>query len=180
MTYHKKEIEVKARIVNFENLVNKLDELGIVLSKPSVQDDQIFWPNGTKFEDLASGPPVLRIRKENNHVIFTLKQRSIERELTKIEKEIVVDNAESLREILEIIGFYNVLNIHKSRRSAQHNEFTICVDEVEGLGHFIEIEQMTSGDEAEALKNLLEFLLTLGISEGDITEKGYDTLLLQK
>lgn len=180
MTTTRKEIEIKAKITNYKSLLVRLDELGITLSKPSIQHDQVFWPNGAKFEDLTSGTPVLRIRDENDQFLFTLKQRSKERELTKIEKETIIDDANSLKEILEIIGFYKVLNINKSRRTAHHNEFTICIDEVENLGHFIEIEQMTSGNEDQTVKNLLEFLITLGVKESDIIEKGYDTLLLNK
>lgn len=180
MPIDKKEIEIKAKIVNYDSLLAKLGELGITLSKPSIQHDQIFWPNGTKFEDLISGTPVLRIREEEGTSLFTLKQRSKERELTKIEKETIIDDAESLKTILEIIGFYKVLNINKSRRTGHHNEFAICIDEVKGLGHFIEVEQMTTGDEDGTVKNLLGFLLTLGVKKADIIEKGYDTLLLHK
>jgi adenylate cyclase class IV len=68
MSNARKEVEVKAKINDYKSLLIRLDELGISLSKASTQSDQIFWPIGTKFEDLISEIPVLRIRSSSKRI----------------------------------------------------------------------------------------------------------------
>ena len=55
---------------------------------------------------------------------------------------------------------------------------TICLDKVEGLGEFIEVEKITEQDDSiQTQKKLFDFLKSLGISEEDQVFKGYDTLI---
>jgi len=52
----------------------------------------------------------------------------------------------------------------------------ICLDEVEGLGSFIEVEK-TSAEDGEAIQEeLFNFLESLGVKREDRVFKGYDTL----
>ena len=55
------------------------------------------------------------------------------------------------------------------------------MDEVEGLGSFIEVEEMTEdGDSEKIQEKLFEFLKTMGITDEDREQYGYDVLLWQK
>ena len=57
----------------------------------------------------------------------------------------------------------------------------MCLDNVEGLGKFIEVEKMINQEnEKETQKNLIDFIKSLGIDEQDIITKGYDTLIYEK
>ena len=56
----------------------------------------------------------------------------------------------------------------------------ICLDVVEGLGTFIEVEAFADGKTEEVQERLFAFLRTLGIKDEDRVTKGYDTLVREK
>jgi len=56
----------------------------------------------------------------------------------------------------------------------------ICLDEVENLGSFIEVEKMSDGDSKQIQEELAEFLGLLGVSPKDRVTKGYNTLMLER
>ncbi|MEI7749847.1 MAG: hypothetical protein WCJ25_02485 [Candidatus Moraniibacteriota bacterium] len=63
----------------------------------------------------------------------------------------------------------------------EHDGMTVCIDDVTGLGALIEVEQLSEGENDEAVQeDLKAFLLSLGIGKDDIVTKGYDTLLYEK
>jgi len=70
----KYEIEVKAKVKNFDGLISKLKELGCVLSEPIVQDDYIFNQKGVDLKNHNNDTPVLRIREQAGKIIFTVKK----------------------------------------------------------------------------------------------------------
>ena len=50
-----KEIEVKAKVRNLEEVKQKLSALGCVFSEPVLQDDRIYLHNSIEFEDIKKG-----------------------------------------------------------------------------------------------------------------------------
>ena len=50
---------------------------------------------------------------------------------------------------------------------------------MENLGIFVEVESISDGNPDEILKEMLDLLISFGISEKDIERKGYDTLMYQ-
>ena len=141
----KLEIEVKARFTDFPSLIRKLTNLGCAFSQSITQQDALFLPQGIQFKDITIQTPVLRIRQEQDKNYFTLKKG---KKLAKLEKEILVNNAKELKEILELLNFHQVLQVIKTRRHCQYKGYTICLDEVEGLGSFVEVEKISAEDPA--------------------------------
>ncbi len=177
-----KEIEIKAKIDNIEKMREKLLALGCEFSEPLFQEDIIFLPVGIEFSDIIKGTPVVRIRLSNDKVTLTLKKKiSQGNELIKLEKEIIISDKNTAREIVEQMGFHEVLKVNKERIECGYQDMTVCLDEVAGLGSLIEVEKMSEDeDSAKVQKSLFAFLQTLGIDEGDKVTKGYDTLLYEK
>jgi adenylate cyclase class 2 len=174
------EIEVKARVGNSGNVFKKLAELGCQFSEPIIQRDRVFTKKGTDpTAAKTAGNPVLRIRDEGKRILFTLKQDR-EDELDCIEKEIEVGNKEILRDILDLLGFEQIVEINKVRRKAKYGDYEICFDDVENLGVFIEVEKFSDEPGAKIKAELFDFLKTLGISETDRVMHGYDTLFYEK
>ncbi|MDE2019456.1 MAG: class IV adenylate cyclase [Patescibacteria group bacterium] len=174
------EIEVKARVQDIKSLIAALEEKGFRFSDPITQHNFVFTrkgidPTATK----TAGNPVLRICDEGKRILFTLKQDR-EDELDCIEKEIEVGDKEILRDILDLLGFEQVVEIQKTRRKAKHNDFEICVDEVIGLGSFIEVEKFSDEPGEKIKAELWEFLKSLGIKESHRVMHGYDTLIYEK
>jgi adenylate cyclase, class 2 len=175
----KKEIEVKAKVEDLNILKKKLEELGCVFSLPTEQKDTIFVNFDSDFTAFMPGTNLLRIRETNSKIIFTLKQPQ-SNELDCIEKEIEVSDKEQLKDILELMGFHEAIQVHKIRTKTKFNELEICLDEVKELGTFVEVEKITDGDGETVQNELLNFLESLGVSRENRVTRGYDTLVYLK
>lgn len=123
--------------------------------------------------------PALRIREQGKKIIFTYKI-PVSNNLDKLEFESGIDNPEAMAHICEQLGFVLHVRVNKVRRKGRYKDYEICLDEVEGLGSFIEVEKMSDKDGEEIQKELWEFLKSLGIEEKDRERYGYDILLEQK
>lgn len=172
-----KEVEVKARISDCAKIIAQLEALDCVFSEPLVQKDIIFLPKGRDFSNIVSGDSVLRIRNSNDKLIMTLK-RQLSNELDNLEHEIVIDDAKQGAEIIQNMGYRRALQVEKTRRKTKYEGMTICIDSVEGLGDFIEVEKLTTDDSEKTQDELFTFLQTLGLTERVF--EGYDTMIAKK
>lgn len=175
----KSEIEVKAKVKDFEIIKNKLKEIGCNLSEPIIQDDYIFNNKNTNLREGYDGSSILRIRKQYGKTLFTLKKNR-SNELDCIEKEIEVSSHEILKDIIELLNYESNVEVHKKRIKTNYKDYEICLDEVEGLGSYIEVEKMSEEDGQKIQNELFDFLKTLGISKEDQVFNGYDTLIYLK
>ncbi|MFA6586087.1 MAG: class IV adenylate cyclase [Candidatus Paceibacterota bacterium] len=175
----KHEIEVKARVKDVGVLISKLKEIGCVLSAPIIQDDYIYNQKGLNLKDHSHNTPVLRIRKQGKRVIFTVKKNR-SGELDCIEKEIDVSDENILKDIIELLGFEKTIEVHKKRMKGDYKGYEICVDEVKGLGSFIEVEKMSDEDGEKVQNELFDFLKKLGISKENRVFIGYDSQIWLK
>ena len=175
-----KEIEVKARVQNFDQLIEKLKELGCSLSKPLVQKDVVYLANGVELSDVKRGNVAMRIRNSNDTCTLNLKKQ-LENELDCIECETIIQNPESAHNMLIQMGYHKVSRVEKTRRTCKYKDMNICIDEVLDLGNFIEVEKLS--EDADSLKTqeeLFRFLESLGLKREDRIFKGYDTLMYGK
>ena len=175
-----REIEVKARVKNFDQVINKLKDLGCEIPKPIIQDDKIFVDK--KYGDYVSlhiGSNILRIRTVNgDKSYFTLKQ-SVKNELDCIEKQTQIQNPQEMLDALNMMGYVNVVSVYKKRQKIKYQDYTICLDQVRNLGNYIEVEKLFNDDsELDGVQEeIFNFLKTLGINPEDREEHGYDTLI---
>lgn len=172
-----KEIEVKIRVENLEQVVLQLEGQGCVFSAPVSQQDDIFIPLSEPTVPVAMGINVLRIRRENGRNLFTLKQGQ---ELAKIERELEISDPKTLEEIISMLGFKRVVQLSKVRRKCRMGELEICADRVEGLGDFVEVEKITAEDSQAVQAELLKFLQGLGVDISKRETVGYDILFVQQ
>lgn len=176
----RKEIEVKAKITDTTALLAKLSALGVALSEPLKQEDAIYtnFPD-EEFADFKPGVNFLRIRKSNGKVLFTLKQ-SLVNELEGIEKELEVSSEKEMEDILSLLGYHKAVQVIKTRRKANYKDYEICLDEVETLGSFIEVEKLTDEDSEKVQNEMFDLLIILGIEKADRVMNGYDTMVYLK
>jgi len=181
------EIEIKAQLQDKDAVMAKLRGLGCEFSPVKTQDDMVWTENTGSLETFLANKVFLRIRIQNNEkVILTAKQSKTDLQggasnLVKREHEVVVDSAEESRGILEMLGLKEAVRTVKKRQTAEYNGYEICIDEVEGLGSFIELEKMGEKEEAEKIQSdMSAFLATLGVKAEDQVHKGYDILMLEK
>lgn len=172
----RKEIEVKARIQDAESLIAKLTALGCVFSEPISQEDRVFVHVNDQFP-VKLGTNVFRIRKNNGKFIFTFK-RPLSNGLDKLEHEVMIDDAGEMEEILKAIDFHEVSLVKKIRRKTNYQGYEICVDVVEDLGSFIEIEKIANDEDSSKIQDeMFVLLLSFGVNKEDRVMVGYDVLM---
>lgn len=180
-----KEVEVKVKLKNKDEVIEKLKALGCVLSR-KVQNDVVFFPNDIK--DLSTrltGRNFLRIREQIKDgvtkYIFTLKQPQLN-DFDCIEYETEISDPENLARALKLMGYYEFTRVNKVRDTGKVSGYEICLDEVEGLGSFMELEALGEeiGDSLKIQEELYLFLEQFGAGPEDKIEDGYDVLMYKK
>ena len=112
--------------------------------------------------------------------MFTLKQPQ-KNWLDKIECEFEVSSKDEAEKALDLMGYQKGVVVNKKRTITHYNGCEICIDEVENLGAYIEMEKMTQDGDADKIQEeLFAFFETLGISKEDRVGVGYDILMLEK
>ncbi len=89
---------------------------------------------------------------------------------------------DELKNIITELGYELYSDLTKTRRKAKVGELEICVDSVEGLGNFVEVEKLCAADAEnnQVVSELWNFLSKLGVSMADGVHEGYDVLERQK
>ena len=176
-----REIEVKLKTDDLLSLEEKLKQKGCVLSSPINQHDVVYSRGSTsEWEQSKEGDIILRIRKQNDIAEFNFKQQRTS-ELDNIEYETKVDDPEALHQILLMLGWKPEVEVKKVRRKGKIGQYKICLDEVENLGSFVELEKLTddNDDPIKVQEELLQVLESFGIPRSNLEVRGYDTMIFQ-
>lgn len=176
-----REIEVKARLDDVALILKAVAGQGGNVSEPVTQHDRVYGVPGTPGAS-ENTDPWLRIRGETKagvtKHIFTLK-KSVTNQMDSIEHETEVSNDAELKKIIEHLNFVPYSNLTKTRRKAMLGDIEVCIDHIDQLGDFIELEKLTDEDvDYDAvIKELWGILESLGVSKSDEVTDGYDVLL---
>jgi adenylate cyclase class 2 len=171
------EVEVKYRVGDLAALEAALAARGVVLSVPVVQDDQAYARVGWEYGQSKIGVPFARLRTERGRHLLTVKT-PVANELSCVEHETEVVDREQMHAAIQQLGFYPTVRIRKTRRTAMLGLLSLCVDEVDGIGVFLEIERIVDAGEAGGgiQVELDRFACGLGVSLTRITDT-YDSLI---
>ena len=164
------EVEVKAKIDNFEDMEKKLNEIGAKKSKKEFQEDIYF---NSPVVDFSKTDEALRIRttRENadEKIFITYKGPKIDKKSkTRKEIEMGIADSEKCSDIFEAIGFKKVRSVKKNRQYYSYENFEISLDDVEGLDPYMEIEiALDDGsDYNEAQDSIFKLFEKLGVTDG--------------
>ncbi|MFC8845780.1 MULTISPECIES: class IV adenylate cyclase [unclassified Micromonospora] len=171
------EVEVKYQVGGLAALEAALAARGVVLSVPVVQDDQAYARVGWEYGQSKIGVPFARLRTERGRHLLTVKT-PVANELSCVEHETEVADREQMHAAIQQLGFYPTVRIRKTRRTAVLGLLSLCVDEVDGIGVFLEIERIVDADRAgEGIQVELDrFAGELGVPLTRITDT-YDSLI---
>lgn len=177
-----KEIEVKAYLKNKKQIIEKLQSLGCTFDTPVFQNSMEFSSiENPTLEEYLKPNFFLRIRTTNGKHVFSIKKPIIdEHPLSKIEHETEIINRKELESLLAVMGYFPSLQIKKERLIGHIDGYEICLDEVENLGSFIEIEKMSDENPTIVRKEIQDFLFSLGVLPEDEVHEGYDILMFKK
>jgi len=179
------EIESKFKLlsnITSDNLIAILKNQLVTPISSKRQIDTIFLLPEQVDTPIIPGSKIMRVRNildpETGELQRSLMTLKIERQakLVSDEYEFAVDSGDMAHQMLTALGWQEVVTVDKVRLESKTEDYTICVDEVAGLGLFIELEVLAE-DEADAdniQQQMYSFLKNLNI-DGELWKTPYDT-----
>ncbi len=177
------EVEVKARIKSFKQIMKKLKENNATKYEKEHQEDIYF---NSPVKNFVKTDEALRIRKiltdSKNKTFITYKGPKMDNSSkTREEIEVSIDEPYQVSKIFEKLGFIPVHTVIKDRTIYKLDKYVISLDDVNGLEPYMEIE-VTLEDEKDyqpILNGIFEIFKKLGIDDGFET-RSYLELLENK
>lgn len=192
------EVEIKAKIINLEDIRKRFENLKGAYKKSLIHEDTYFnMPK--KLRDFKKTDEALRIRKSTGYNknekesvkkitnYITYKGKKIDKiSKTREEIESKIENESKIREILKILGFIDVFTVKKERElydfNFKNNKIEVLIDYIPILKeYYIEVEIMIANDSQEELSRardiLFDFLSSLNIKKEESITKSYLELI---
>ena len=179
------EVESKFKIsgdITQSDLLAVLKDQFIAPISSKHQIDTVFLLPEQVDAPIVPGSKIMRVRDALNpetgelqQSLMTLKVEG-QAKLVSDEYEFVVDDGNAARQMLTALGWQEVVTVDKVRLESKTEDYTICIDEVAGLGLFIELEVLAE-DDANAnniQQQMCNFLKNLNI-DGELWKIPYDT-----
>lgn len=179
------EIELKAALteVQAQTIPKRLLALGFQPGE-AVRELDVYF-NGGQERDFRKTDEALRLRQVQKlrtgrtETRMTYKGPKLDdRSSTRTEYEITVNALETAQKLLEALGFHPAASVEKVRQTLEKDEVTVCLDQVTGLGAYLELEILQeSGSQQQAVDALLNLLDALNVSRQALTRDSYLELL---
>ncbi|XP_048781192.2 uncharacterized protein LOC125683777 isoform X2 [Ostrea edulis] len=166
-------VEIKASIASLEDFKKRAKELSKTDGEVLVQEDVFFHvPNGRL--------KLRTIKDEKSELISYNRPDEEGPKQSEFHTSPVVDPSALKKCLGSALGIKGI--VRKVRTLFMVGQTRVHVDQVEGLGDFMELEvQMQEGQSVEQLQKIAEDLMEkLGVSEKDLISVAYMDLLLKK
>ncbi len=168
------EIEAKVIVDDLESVAQALLRIGAEGRGAISQRDIYFTDEYGRLLMLGCG---LRIRQQSgdvNQTVITFKGPIVKGPFKiRPEIEVEVGDADAMRKLLEGLGYRMMIEIRKHRQSWRLGDCEICLDEVEGLGKFVEVE----GPSNETVSQTMQ---TIGLDAQHHINRGYASMMMEK
>jgi adenylate cyclase class 2 len=169
------EVEVKLPLKDADTLRRRLKDLGAFPFPPEDEDDTFFQH---PMRDFAKTDEALRLRRTGEAMELTYKgPRQPGKAKTRREYNIPV--AADPTPVLKALGLNPGFTLMKRRERHRLGKVTICIDDVEGLGRFVEVEAMGE-DRREAEERVEDAIVRLGLGDIPREERSYLAMALAK
>jgi adenylate cyclase class 2 len=178
------EVEMKFPVREFVDIARQVQQRGVLQRTIEEIDHYFNAPN----RDFAKTDEALRLRQVGtaNYVTYKGPKRDAQ---TKTRAEIEVPLAEGpstandFMQLLTHLGFRPVATVHKRRTiyglADQPFPLEVCLDEVEDVGRFVELEILAPEDQLDAARDqLLATASKLGLATSE--RRSYLELLLAR
>jgi adenylate cyclase, class 2 len=169
------EIEIKAKIDSIDDMEKYLCERGAVFRGQSLEDDTYYNHPSRDFRETHEA---LRVRASDNAgSCITYKGPVLPgRAKSRFEAESDIEDPAVLQKILTELGFRYGGRVKKIRRFYDYKGATVTLDQVDGVGAYIEIEKI--GENKVPLEEeVLQLAKELRISSFE--KRSYLELVLQ-
>ncbi|MHA1671229.1 MAG: class IV adenylate cyclase [Promethearchaeota archaeon] len=192
------EVEIKVRIHNLEG-IRELIQLNGGSYRISLLHEDVYFNMPKELRDFKKTDEALRLRKSeefdknNQDILFnskcylTYKGKKLDSSTkTRQELEVKVDNLDKIKEILKILGFREVITIHKERELYefifQDEKIELLLDYIPQLKqYFMELEMIVSlpQDIERARGILFNLLEVFNINKEESIRKSYLELIVE-
>ncbi len=179
------EVELKFPVPDLASVQSQLSALGAPLSPPREEID-VYYRHPAR--DFAATDEALRIRRVGGLGFVTYKGPKLDA-TTKTRREIDLalpagpSSPDAYATLLEALGFSPRAEVRKRRAKArvpwQDRHVEVSLDQVAGLGAFVEIELVTSPEDVDSARQcLLALADRLGLAQSE--RRSYLELLLER
>lgn len=202
------EIEIKASLGDLEKeqIKNLAEIMNFKYSKTLHETDIYFNGNDRNFaktdealrlrscEELYKKPHSEKPQKDTAAFITYKGPKLDEDSSTRTEYETSIGDLSTAKELLCALGYKALFTVEKIRDEFKLEEFklcddknrigeiTLCIDEVSGLGNYIELETLADSEDNKEIftEKLINILDELKIPRENMTRKSYLELLFIK
>ena len=178
------EVEVKLPVADLAGIRTKLLKKGFK-ETAFIEERDTYFDNLQG--DIRANGEALRVRETKDHLTgkkhaqMNFKGKKLDtRTMTREELETGVEDGEICRNILRAIGYAPVTpEVIKDRTMLQNGLVTACLDNVHGLGEFLELEILADSEEKkdDALSQIEYILNSLGHQISDTVHTSYLSML---
>jgi adenylate cyclase, class 2 len=154
------EIEIKSYCDDHDAVIEKARILGARHWK-TLRERDLYLNHPAR--DFRKTDEALRLRQAGDEVVLTYKGPKLgTASKTRREEEVPVGNFEKTLEILTLLGFIPSGTVEKEREIYTLGDIEICIDRVDGLGNFVELE-LKGTDRERVEKDLFRIAGELGL-----------------
>ena len=181
------EVEVKLPIPDPEGVKNRILEAGFKEQR-FIEERDTYFDNARG--DIRANGEALRVRETKDcrtgkkQAQINYKGKKLDTQtMTRRELETRVEDGAVCREILQAIGYSPAEpEVIKIRTMLQKDCVTACLDNVHGLGSFLELEILVEREEKKdaALGQIKDILNSLGYQVSDSVQTSYLSMLQRK
>lgn len=172
------EVETKVRIGNLKDIKRKVSQIAKYVGRQKKIDDYYT------LQEKGYPKKSLRVRRRGRIYEVNFKQslNYVHGVHAKNETEFRVSDISGFLNLIADFGFKKWLRKEKVSEVYKIGErFHIEINEVKGLGAFLEVEYLAKPNEvANARKKVLDVLKKLGVEEKEIVRDGYTKMLWGK
>ena len=155
------EVEVKARAP--EDMAERIVAMGAALLVVENHHDLYF---NSPLTDFKASDEALRIRIKGEGARLTYKGPKLDQTTkSRLELTVKIDDPMQMEQILSTLGFVLSAQVRKRRSKYSYEGVILALDDVEGLGSFVEVEAEGEGNCAVQRQKVLSILNRLGLSK---------------
>ncbi len=154
------EIEIKSYCDDHDAVIEKALKLGARRGK-TLRERDLYLNHPAR--DFRNTDEALRLRQVGDEVVLTYKGPKLGTvSKARREEEVPVGSFETTLEILTLLGFVPSGTVEKERDIYTLGDIEICIDRVDGLGNFVELE-LKGTDRERIEKDLFRIAGELGL-----------------
>lgn len=185
------EVEIKVPLSSddFEYIRDSILKLGGKYLNSESQQDTYYDHPCRAFQETDEAVrvrqriPSTNAESQDDHPLLELAYKGPKLDVlskTRLELSIGITDAAIAKSILKELSFREVATIIKKRDFFKYGLSTICIDDVEDVGVFIELERLVSTEEElePARNQLLEIIKNLGLDSNKSIRESYLELYL--